>query len=262
MKPNRVSAAAPGASAGRPRPGRSASCSALAADSAAPIATSAATARNMTTYRTRARSGASLAPSTGVNASKRGRPPSNLPEAGPEPGHEYPELPETTSIGAWRDAAAHCKACDLWEKATQPVFGEGKRTAKVIFVGEQPGDKEDIAGRPFVGPAGRVLDEALEAAGIDRDTVYVTNAVKHFKWRAAGKRRLHEKPNRSEIAACRLWLDRQIAIPKPQGIVCLGAPAAHALPSPTFKVEQERGKLIPPPPPPPPRAPGPPPSHP
>ena len=122
---------------------------------------------------------------------------------------------------------------------------EGKRTAKVIFVGEQPGDKEDIAGRPFVGPAGRVLDEALEAAGIDRDTVYVTNAVKHFKWRTGGKRRLHEKPNRSEIAACRLWLDAEIAILKPQVIVCLGATAAQALLSPTFKVTKERGKLIP-----------------
>src|SRR2546428_6807345 len=199
----------------------------------------------MTTYRTRARSGASLAPSTRVNASKRGRPPSNRPEAGPEPGHESPELPETTSIGAWRDAAAHCKACDLWERATQTVFGEGKRTAKVIFVGEQPGDKEDIAGRPFVGPAGRVLDDALEAAGIDRDTVYVTNAVKHFKWRAAGKRRLHEKPNRSEIVACRLWLDAEIAILRPQVVVCLGATAAQALIAPTFKVTKERGKLIP-----------------
>src|SRR2546428_1480877 len=245
MKPNRVSAAAPGASAGRPRPGRSASCSALAADSAAPIATSAATARNMTTYRTRARSGASLAPSTGVNASKRGRPPSNRPEAGPEPGQEYPDLPETKSIGAWRDAAAHCKACDLWKKATQTVFGEGKRTAKVICVGEQPGDREDIAGRPFVGPAGRVLDEALAAAGIDRDTVFVTNAVKHFKWRAAGKRRLHEKPNRSEIAACRLWLDAEISILKPQVVVALGATAAQALIAPNFKVTQQRGKLIP-----------------
>ena len=193
----------------------------------------------------RAPSGPPLAPSTRVSAGKGDRPPSNLPEAGPEPGHEYPELPETRSIGAWRDAAAHCKACDLWTKATQTVFGEGKRTAKVIFVGEQPGDKEDIAGRPFVGPAGRVLDEALEAAGIDRDTVYVTNAVKHFKWRTAGKRRLHEKPNRSEIAACRLWLDAEIAILKPQVIVCLGATAAQALLSPTFKVTKERGKLIP-----------------
>ena len=168
----------------------------------------------------RAPSGPPLAPSTRVSAGKGDRPPSNLPEAGPEPGHEYPELPETRSIGAWRDAAAHCKACDLWTKATQTVFGEGKRT-------------------------GRVLDDALEAAGIDRDTVYVTNAVKHFKWRAAGKRRLHEKPNRSEIAACRLWLDAEIAILKPQVIVCLGATAAQALLSPTFKVTKERGKLIP-----------------
>ena len=113
-----------------------------------------------------------------------------------------------------------------------------------MFVGEQPGDKEDIAGRPFVGPAGRVLDEALEAAGIDRSTVYVTNAVKHFKWRKAGKRRLHEKPGRSEIQACRLWLDAELAILKPRVVVCLGATAAQALISPAFKVTKERGKLI------------------
>ena len=114
-----------------------------------------------------------------------------------------------------------------------------------MMVGEQPGNDEDLAGRPFVGPAGRVLDEALEAAGIDRDTVYVTNAVKHFKWRPAGKRRLHEKPNRSEIAACRLWLDAEIGLLKPQVVVCLGATAAQALIAPTFKVTQQRGKLIP-----------------
>ena len=125
------------------------------------------------------------------------------------------------------------------------MFGEGRRTAKVVFVGEQPGDREDLAGKPFVGPAGRVLDEALEAAGIDRAGVYLTNAVKHFKWRPAGKRRLHEKPNRSEIAACRLWLDAEIGILKPQVIVCLGATAAQALISPAFKVTQQRGKLIP-----------------
>src|SRR5256885_3716757 len=129
-----------------------------------------------------------------------------MPENGPpaptpEPDHHYPDLPETKSLGAWREAAAQCRACDLWKNATQTVFGEGKRTAKVIFVGEQPGDKEDIAGRPFVGPAGRVLDEALEAAGIDRDTVYVTNAVKHFKWRAARKTRGHEKTHPSRDAA-------------------------------------------------------------
>jgi uracil-DNA glycosylase family protein len=167
------------------------------------------------------------------------------PEPKPEPGHAYPDLPETTSLTAWREAAAHCRACDLRKNATQTVFGEGRRTAKVVFVGEQPGDKEDVAGKPFVGPAGRVLDEALEAAGIDRETVYVTNAVKHFKWRPAGKRRLHEKPNRTEIAACRLWLDAEIGILKPQVVVCLGATAAQALIAPTFKVTQQRGKLIP-----------------
>ena len=163
----------------------------------------------------------------------------------PEPGHRYPELPETKSLGAWGEAAARCRACDLWKNATQTVFGEGRRTAKVVFVGEQPGEKEDIAGKPFVGPAGRVLDEALLAAGIDRETVYLTNAVKHFKWRPAGKRRLHERPNRSEIAACRLWLDAEIGILKPKVLVCLGATAAQALIGPSFKVTQRRGKLIP-----------------
>jgi uracil-DNA glycosylase len=113
-----------------------------------------------------------------------------------------------------------------------------------VLVGEQPGDREDLAGRPFVGPAGRVLDEALAAAGIDRSEVYVTNAVKHFKWRRAGKRRLHEKPGRSEIQACRLWLDAELAILRPRIVVCLGATAAQALISPTFKVTKERGKLI------------------
>jgi DNA polymerase len=184
------------------------------------------------------RSGASLAPSNAV-------PVNGPPEPAPEPGHSYPELPETKSLGAWREAAAHCRACDLWKNATQTVFGEGRRTAKVVLVGEQPGDKEDLAGKPFVGPAGRVLDEALLEAGIDRDTVYVTNAVKHFKWRPSGKRRLHEKPNRSEIAACRLWLDAEIGILKPQVVVCLGATAAQALISSSFKVTQQRGKLIP-----------------
>src|SRR5207237_4414468 len=167
------------------------------------------------------------------------------PAPAPEPGHQQPGRPEAKSLRAWRDAAAHWQACDLWKNATQTVFGEGRRTAKVVFVGEQPGDREDLAGKPFVGPAGRVLDEALEAAGIDRAGVYLTNAVKHFKWRPAGKRRLHEKPNRSEIAACRLWLDAEIGILKPQVIVCLGAVAAQALISPAFKVTQQRGKLIP-----------------
>ena len=172
-------------------------------------------------------------------------PSSEPPAPTPEPGHRYPELPETKSLSAWREAAGHCQACDLWKTATQTVFGEGKRTAKVMLVGEQPGDKEDLAGKPFVGPAGRVLDEALEAAGIDRSTVFITNAVKHFKWRPAGKRRLHEKPNRSEIAACRLWLDAELALLKPQVVVALGATAAQALIAPNFKVTQQRGKLIP-----------------
>jgi len=183
-------------------------------------------------------SGVRLAPSSAV-------PQNGSPEPAPDPGHRYPELPEKKSLGAWRDAAAQCRACDLWKNATQTVFGEGRGTAKVIFVGEQPGDKEDIAGKPFVGPAGVVLDEALKAAGIDRDTVYVTNAVKHFKWRPSGKRRLHEKPTRGEIAACRLWLDAEIGILKPLVVVCLGATAAQALISPTFKVTQQRGTLIP-----------------
>ncbi len=167
------------------------------------------------------------------------------PTPAPEPSHRYPEFPETKSLGAWRDAAAHCRACDLWKNATQTVFGEGRGTAEIVLVGEQPGDKEDIAGKPFVGPAGRVLGEALEAAGIDRDTVYVTNAVKHFKWRPSGKRRLHERPNRSEIAACRPWLDAEIGILRPKVVVCLGATAAQALIAPSFKVTKQRGKLIP-----------------
>ena len=166
------------------------------------------------------------------------------PAPAPEPGHQYPDLPETKSLGAWRDAAAHCQACDLWKNATQTVFGEGRRTAKVVFVGEQPGDKEDIAGKPFVGPAGRVLDEALEAAGIDRGTVYVKNAVKHFKWRAAGKRRLHEKPNAVEITACRPWLEAEIHVIQPRAIICLGATAAQALLGPKFKVSVQRGQFV------------------
>src|SRR5436309_14453304 len=129
---------------------------------------------------------------------------SEPPKPAPEPGHSYPELPETKSLSGWREAAAHCRACDLWKNATQTVFGDGRRTAKVVFVGEQPGDKEDIAGKPFVGPAGRVLDEALEAAGIDRDTVYVTNAVMHFKLSPAGMRRLRYRQITNELAACRL----------------------------------------------------------
>jgi uracil-DNA glycosylase family protein len=144
-----------------------------------------------------------------------------------------------------RLAAAECKACDLWKCGTQTVFGEGAETAELMLVGEQPGDKEDLAGRPFVGPAGRILDQALEEAGIDRTNVYVTNAVKHFKWEARGKRRLHKRPDAVEIAACRPWLDKEIELVRPRAVVCLGATAAQALLGRTFRVTKQRGELFP-----------------
>jgi DNA polymerase len=140
--------------------------------------------------------------------------------------------------------AQDCRACDLWRTGTQTVFGEGPAAATLMLVGEQPGDREDLAGRPFVGPAGRVLDEALAAAGIDRDDVYVTNAVKHFKWRARGKRRIHDKPNRAEVAACRPWLDGELALVEPRVLVLLGATAAQALLGASFRVTRERGRPI------------------
>ena len=143
-----------------------------------------------------------------------------------------------------RRAVQDCHGCDLWRNATQAVFGEGLTRAPVMLVGEQPGDKEDLAGHPFVGPAGRVLDEALEAAGIDRKQVYVTNAVKHFKWKARGKRRIHDKPNAAEIAACRPWLDRELAFVSPRVLVPLGATAAQALLGRSFRVTQHRGEPI------------------
>jgi uracil-DNA glycosylase family protein len=141
-------------------------------------------------------------------------------------------------------AAADCRACDLWRTGTQTVFGEGQAHARVIMIGEQPGDREDIEGKPFVGPAGRLLDEALVEAGIDRARVYVTNAVKHFKWKAQGKRRLHQKPNAAEISACRPWLDSEISVIAPELLVCLGATAAQALLGPAFRVTRQRGEFI------------------
>ena len=143
-----------------------------------------------------------------------------------------------------RRDAADCRACPLWENATQTVFGEGTATAKVVLVGEQPGDQEDRRGRPFVGPAGRVLDEALELAGIDRSTTYVTNAVKHFKWTARGKRRIHAKPSWSEIAACSPWLQSELEAIAPAVLVCLGATAAQALLGKQFRVTKERGRWV------------------
>jgi uracil-DNA glycosylase len=155
-----------------------------------------------------------------------------------------PLVPERPTLGKLRDAAAGCKACPLWETGTQTVFGEGRASAEVMLVGEQPGDREDREGRPFVGPAGRLLDEALEEAGIDRSLAYVTNVVKHFKWTARGKRRIHAKPSWSEIAACRPWLEAELGVVRPRVLVCLGATAAQALLGRDFRVTQRRGELV------------------
>jgi uracil-DNA glycosylase len=148
---------------------------------------------------------------------------------------------ESRSLDELRAEAADCKACDLWKTGTQTVFGEGSEKAEIVFVGEQPGDKEDLAGRPFVGPAGGVLDEGLEAAGIDRSLAYVTNAVKHFKWVARGKRRIHQKPNAAEMAACRPWLEAELAVVRPKVLVALGATAAQSLLGRQFRVTKQRG---------------------
>jgi DNA polymerase len=153
-------------------------------------------------------------------------------------------IPERPTLPRLRKAAAECKACPLWQTATQTVFGEGSTNAAVMLVGEQPGDREDIEGRPFVGPAGRVLDEALAAAGIDRDATYVTNAVKHFKWVARGKRRIHAKPTWSEMMACRPWLEAELEVVRPRVLVCLGAVAAQSLLGKEFRVTKHRGEWI------------------
>src|SRR5438067_8442273 len=151
-------------------------------------------------------------------------------------------LPSSPALAALRDAAAGCRACPLWRTATQTVFGEGAKRSDVMLVGEQPGDREDREGHPFVGPAGGLLAEALEEAGIDRTRAYVTNVVKHFKWQARGKRRIHAKPAWSEIAACRPWLEAELTVVKPQVLVCLGATAAQALLGRQFRVTKERGR--------------------
>jgi uracil-DNA glycosylase len=154
-------------------------------------------------------------------------------------------IPQNADLPVLRQYAAKCQACDLWEKGTQTVFGEGNRSARVMFVGEQPGSDEDIAGKPFVGPAGRLLDDAMQEAGIDRKRAYVTNVVKHFKWEETrGKRRIHAKPNAREIAACRPWLEAEIAAIRPEVIVCLGATAAQALLGRNFRVSRQRGEFV------------------
>jgi uracil-DNA glycosylase len=152
--------------------------------------------------------------------------------------------PSYTTLRAAAEAARDCRACDLWKRGTQTVFGEGAPHARVLFVGEQPGDKEDLEGKPFVGPAGAVLDKALVEAGIERKQTYVTNAVKHFKWEPRGKRRIHKKPNSLEIAACRQWLDAEIELVRPEVIVCLGATAAQALLGRSYRVTQHRGRFV------------------
>jgi uracil-DNA glycosylase len=163
----------------------------------------------------------------------------------PQPGEPVPELlPEQPTLPEVRDISKGCKACDLYKRGTQTVFGEGPSRAEIMMVGEQPGDAEDIAGHPFVGPAGRLLDRALEEAGIDRSRVYVTNVVKHFKWEPRGKRRIHAKPNAAEIGACRPWLETEIALVKPRILVCLGATAAQALLGRSFKVTKQRGEFV------------------
>ncbi len=153
-------------------------------------------------------------------------------------------IPSQPTLPKLREAAAACQACDLWKTGTQTVFGEGSAGAEVMFVGEVPGDREDIEGKPFVGPAGQLLDEALETVGIDRDKVYVTNAVKHFKWIARGKRRIHQKPNAAEVEACAPWLAAEIEVVKPEVIVCLGATAAQALLGKDFRVSRQRGQFF------------------
>ena len=159
-------------------------------------------------------------------------------------GTTAPLVPERPTLSNLRDAAAGCKACDLWKTGTQTVFGEGSPKAELMLVGEQPGDVEDREGHPFVGPAGQLFDRALEQAGVDRRLAYVTNVVKHFKWQARGKRRIHQKPSWAEITTCRPWLDAELQVVKPQVLVCLGAVAAQALLGRDFRVTRQRGQLV------------------
>ena len=153
-------------------------------------------------------------------------------------------IPDHPTWQSLHDAAAGCQACDLWKRGTQTVFGEGSSESRVMLVGEQPGNEEDLSGHPFVGPAGRLLDRALEEAGIDRRQAYVTNVVKHFKWEPRGKRRIHSKPNATEIAACRPWLEAELQLVHPRVLVCLGATAAQALLGRQFRVTQNRGRWV------------------
>jgi DNA polymerase len=155
-----------------------------------------------------------------------------------------PFLPERLSLKALREAAARCRGCDLYEDATQTVFGDGRKSARIMLVGETPGDREDREGRPFVGPAGRELDKALERAGIDRADAYVTNAVKHFRFEERGKRRIHQRPDARHIRACHPWLEAELRLIRPEALIVMGAVAAKALLGNAFKVTEERGRLL------------------
>jgi uracil-DNA glycosylase len=170
--------------------------------------------------------------------------PSHAIAPSPEPNDATPFLPERRSLKALREAAAECRGCHLWRGATQTVFGEGLKRARVMLVGEQPGDKEDLAGKPFVGPAGRELDRGLEAAGIVREEAYVTNVVKHFKFEERGRRRIHQTPKRFEIDACKPWLAEELDVVRPEALVLLGAVAAKALLGSSFRVTRHRGELL------------------
>ncbi|GAO05157.1 UdgX family uracil-DNA binding protein [Anaeromyxobacter sp. PSR-1] len=168
-----------------------------------------------------------------------------MPRRAPPGGTAAPLVPSRATLAALRRAAAGCTACPLWERGTQTVFGAGPPRATVMLVGEQPGNDEDRAGEPFVGPAGRLLDRALAAAGLDRRDAYVTNAVKHFKWEPRGKRRIHQKPSAGEVRACRPWLDAELAAVRPRALVCLGATAAQALLGRGFRLTERRGQPVP-----------------
>ena len=160
-----------------------------------------------------------------------------------QPVHPALLVPPTAGLEKARKVAAGCTACPLYLRATQTVFGEGRSTAPLMLVGEQPGDREDVAGRPFVGPAGAMLDKALDEAGIDREKVFVTNVVKHFKWKPSGKRRLHERPNAAEVRACRPWLDLELEMVRPDLLVALGATAAQAILGRDFRITEDRGQI-------------------
>jgi DNA polymerase len=187
-------------------------------------------------------SGTSLIRAMDVPARRAaGIPPASRPGSAAK---DQPDVPGSSPLDALREQAMRCRACPLYEAATRAVFGEGPQTARLMLVGEQPGDQEDLAGRPFVGPAGQILDRALAEAGLERTQIYVTNAVKHFKFTPRGKRRIHQKPDRQEISACRSWLDHEIAIVKPKLIIALGASAARALLGRTIAVGASRGHLF------------------